>query len=357
MQGQLRFEKEVMKMKDKLDKNCKLDANENPFTLPEKIRSQIQKGLNDFKFNRYPDSQATKLKSKLAEYTSLNLDQLLIGNGSDEILLMIMTAFLAPDKKAVISKPTFGMYKFYANMIGKGSYDLSLKKDFSIDWPELKKYACKDDTGLIVFCSPNNPTGNLINYEKLEKFLKNTDKFVLLDEAYYEFSGETMIKLVNKYDNLLVIRTFSKAFALASLRIGYLAANKKIIERMEKVRSIYNSDRFSQKTATLILDEIDSFKKQWKIIKDNREKLYSNLKKIEGIKAYRSKANFILFNTELPEKEIYLNLSTAGIKIRYLENLTLLGDSLRVTVGTEAENKNFIDNLKEVIDKRKEVLR
>ncbi|MGM0410308.1 MAG: histidinol-phosphate transaminase [Bacillota bacterium] len=342
-------------MRDKIDKNCKLDANESPFSLPQKIQSKIEREIKDFEFNRYPDSNATKLKNKLANYTGISSDKLIIGNGSDELLLMIMTAFLAPNKKAVISKPTFGMYEFYADLIGNGSYNLSLKSDFSPNWQEIKKYANKSDTSLIVFCSPNNPTGKEVDEEKLEEFIKNTDKYILLDEAYYEFSGKTLIELVNKYENLIVTRTFSKAFAIASLRIGYLAANKKIVDKLEEVRSIYNSDRFSQKTASLILEDINLFEKQWKLIRKNRDELYKELKDIKGVTPYSSKANFILFNTELEEKSVYEKLKKKGIEIRFLENLRVLGDSLRVTVGSEDENSKFLLNLREILYSKKEV--
>lgn len=339
-------------MKDELSKDCKLDANENPYTLPLKIREKIEKGIKGFQFNRYPDSKAKKLKKKIANYTGLDSKNLLIGNGSDELLLMIMTKFVAPDKKAVLVNPTFGMYEFYANMVGKGSYDLNLKKDFSIDWNKLDKYSKKDDSAITVLCSPNNPTGNLLDFNKLEDFIKNTDNYVLLDEAYYEFCGKTLIDLVKKYNNLIVTRTFSKAFGIAGLRIGYLAADSKVIDEIKKVKSIYNADRFSQKIATLVLDEIDEFKKIWEIIRDNREKIYCELDDITGVTPYKSEANFILFNTEVPEKEVFFALADRGIQIRFLEDLEILGDSLRVTVGTERQNQKFINNLKDILDKK-----
>lgn len=352
MLTQLKSGKEVVRMKDELNGNCKLDANENPYTLPLKIREEIEKKIKGFQFNRYPDSKAKKLKKKVADYTGLDSENLLIGNGSDELLLMIMTKFVAPDKKAVLVHPTFGMYEFYADMVGKGSYDLSLKKDFKVDWDELASYSKKDDSALTVLCSPNNPTGNILDFKKLEDFIKNTENYVLLDEAYYEFCGKTLIDLVKKYDNLIVTRTFSKAFGIAGLRIGYLAADRKVIEEIRKVKSIYNADRFSQKIATLVLDEIDEFKKIWKTIRENREKIYNELVEMIGVKPYKSEANFILFNTEKPEKEIYLELENRGIQIRFLEGLEILGDSLRVTVGTEKQNERFICNFREILDKK-----
>ncbi|MGM0436741.1 MAG: histidinol-phosphate transaminase [Bacillota bacterium] len=338
-------------MKDELSVDCKLDANENPYTLPLKIREEIENGIKGFQFNRYPDSKAKKLKKKIANYTGLDSKNLLIGNGSDELLLMIMTKFVAPDKKAVLVNPTFGMYEFYANMVGKGSYDLNLNKDFSIDWNKLAKYSKKDDTAITVLCSPNNPTGNLLDFNKLENFIKNTDNYVLLDEAYYEFCGKTLIDLVKKYNNLIVTRTFSKAFGIAGLRIGYLAADSKVIDKIKTVKSIYNADRFSQKIATLVLDEIDEFKKIWKTIRKNRKEIYKQLSETDKVRPYKSEANFILFNTEVPEKEVYFALADRGIQIRFLENLEILGDSLRVTVGTEIQNEKFIYNLKEILDK------
>ena len=339
-------------MKDELNLDCKLDANENPYTLPLKIREEIEKGIKGFQFNRYPDSKARKLKKKIADYTDLASENILIGNGSDELLLMIMTKFVAPTKKAVLVHPTFGMYEFYADMVGKGSYDLSFNKDFSIDWDKLATYSKKDDSALTVLCSPNNPTGNILDFNRLEDFIKNTDNYVLLDEAYYEFCGKTLIDLVKKYNNLIVTRTFSKAFGIAGLRIGYLAADSKVIDEIRKVKSIYNADRFSQKIATLVLDEIDEFKKIWKTIRENRKEIYRQLVDMKGVIPYKSEANFVLFNTEKPEKEIYLALANRGIQIRFLEELEILGDSLRVTVGTEKQNEKFICNFKEILDKK-----
>ena len=352
MLNQLRSGKEVVKVKEELNKNCKLDANENPYTLPLKIREKIENKIKEFKFNRYPDSKAKKLRKKLADYTGLGIENLLIGNGSDELLLLVMTAILAPDKKAVLVQPTFGMYEFYADMVGKGSYDLKLKKDFSMDWEKLDKYSKKDDSEITVLCSPNNPTGNLFDFNKLENFIKNTENYVLIDEAYYEFCGNTLIGLVEKYDNLIVTRTFSKSFSIASLRIGYLACASNIINKVEDIRSPYNADRFSQKIAALILDEIEEFKKIWNKIRKSREKIYKQLSEIAKVKPYKSEANFILFNTEVPEKEIYFALAESGIKIRFLEDLEILGDSLRVTVGTEKQNEMFISNLREILDKK-----
>lgn len=329
---------------------CKMDANENPYSLPVKIRYKIQQGLADFEFNRYPDSDANLLKKKLADYTGIKPEKLLIGNGSDELLLMIMTAIISPEGKAVISQPTFSMYNFYADIVGEGAYEVTIKNNFSINWARVREYSKKKDVDLIVFCSPNNPTGQLIDDKKLANFISKTNKYVLLDEAYYEFSGKTLIDLVNKYDNLIVTRTFSKAFAIASLRIGYLAADEKIISKLDGIRSPYNADKFSQETSCLILDEVNSFKKQWKNIRQNREKLKNKLENISGVNVYDSNANFILFNTEIPEKEVFLKLSAEGINIRFLEELDLLGDSLRVTVGTKTENNSFLRCLSRILN-------
>ena len=233
MLKQLKLEREVIVLNDQKNIDCKLDANESPYNLPLKIRKKIKNEIKDFQFNRYPDSKAKKLKSKLANYTGLTNDNILIGNGSDELLLLIMQTILNPAKKAVLVKPTFGMYEFYADMVGSGSYNLSFNSDFSVDWDLLYKYSQKEDSVITVLCSPNNPTGNIINIDKLKKFIRETDNYVLVDEAYYEFCGKTLIDLVLKYDNLLVTRTFSKTFGIAGLRIGYLACSKKIIKELE----------------------------------------------------------------------------------------------------------------------------
>lgn len=357
MLKQLKLEKEVIVLNNQKNIDCKLDANESPYNLPLKIRKKIKNEIKGFQFNRYPDSKAKKLKSKLANYTGLTSDNILIGNGSDELLLLIMQTILDPAKKAVLLKPTFGMYEFYADMVGSGSYNLSFNSDFSVDWDLLYKYSQKEDSAITVLCSPNNPTGNIIDIDKLKKFIRETDNYVLVDEAYYEFCGKTLIDLVLKYDNLLVTRTFSKTFGIAGLRIGYLACSKKIINELEKIRSPYNADSFSQKIATTVLDEIDEFKQIWQKIIKSRQKLYQNLLNINKVTPYKSAANFILFNTEIPEYEVYQALVNRGIKIRFLQELENLGDSLRVTIGTKKQNKKFIKNLRIILNKKEEVIK
>jgi histidinol-phosphate aminotransferase len=326
-----------------------MDANESPYQLPAGLKDKISKKVADFNFNRYPDSDASYLRKKLANYTYLKPDNIIVGNGSDELLSLLMTEFLDLQKKALISVPTFGMYQFYANTYGQGTIEIRLGEDFSLNWSKLSLQARREDVGIIVICSPNNPTGNPIDYVRLEELLEETNKPVLLDEAYFEFYGKTKIDLVKKYKNLIVTRTFSKAFGIAGLRIGYLAADYSLIDRLNKIRSLYNADSFSQKIASLVLDSIDLFEPQWQRIKENRSLVYNKLKSIEGVTPYPSSANFLMFNTKQSEKGVYERLQDKGIKIRYLPDLPLCGDTLRVTIGNEKEICLFLKFLTQEI--------
>ena len=329
---------------------CKMDANENPYSLPEPIKDEVTRKVSEFNFNRYPDSEADFLKNKLAEYTGLQKNNIMVGNGSDELLSLVMKRFLGNNKKALISVPTFGMYSFYAENFGGGAVSISLKDDFSLDWSQIKVLAGREDIGLIVLCSPNNPTGNIIDFSQLEWLLSNSDKPILLDETYWDFSRKTKIHLINEFSNLIITRTFSKSFSMAGLRLGYLAAGQSLVNKLEQIRSPYNTNSFSQKIACLVLDSVELFQKQWQSIRENRNKLFAKLKDLKGVTPYPSLANFITFNTEKNEKEIYERLKAAGIKIRYFSNLSLCGDTLRVTVGKEKENIMFIENLTKIVE-------
>jgi len=330
-------------------KQIKLDCNENPFQFNDEIINDIKKIASEQNYNIYPDSSAYLLRKDIANYIEKDVANIMIGNGSDELLLMLILAFGGPGKEVIFSVPTFSMYRMYARITSSRVIPVPLKPDFSLDRESLDEYLGNGNEGVFIICSPNNPTGNLFTLAEIEDILLNTNKIVVIDEAYFEFAEQTAINLTDKYSNLIILRTLSKAFSLAALRIGYLVADLSLIDSLQEVKSPYNCNSFSQQVARLVIQKRNLINETWEVIKNNRETLYRELETCSGVTPYPSRANFILFNTTVSEKRIYEVLLDKGIKIRYLPGLPVVGNSLRVTVGREEENNEFLAKLKEVM--------
>ncbi len=333
-----------------MEKQIKLNSNENPFVFNKQIIEEIKEIAEKLNYNIYPDSSAYLLRKEIADYIDKPVENIMAGNGSDELLLMIMLAFGGVDKEIIFPVPTFSMYRKYARVSGSKTIKIPLNSDFSLPRKKLDEYLDNGKEGVIIICSPNNPTGNLFALSELEEIIASTNKIVVIDEAYFEFAEQTAIELTDSYSNLIVLRTLSKAFSLAALRIGYLVADLSLIDSLNDVKSPYNCNRFSQQIARLVLQKRNLMQDVWSQIKDNREKLYNNLQSLTGITTYSSDANFILFNTRVKEKKVYKLLLEAGIEIRYFPGLAVTGNSLRVTVGRKQDNKLFVAKLQEVIE-------
>jgi histidinol-phosphate aminotransferase len=327
----------------------KLDANESPFDLPQNVRislaTEIMGGL---RFNRYPDSDANHLREKLASNLGLHKNQLLVGTGSDELLQIIINTFVSKNDTVLCPYPSFGMYAVFTRIAGGVPIDVPLDENFAYNLDRffhcVKKYAPK----IVFLCSPNNPTGNLVNKEDILELLKGYNGIVVLDEAYVEFSGTSLIRELVEYPNAIVLRTFSKAFGLAGLRVGYLAANKELAEDLYRVKPPYNISNFSQRAACIMLDHTDEIKERVSEIISSREEMFGSFAKSNGLKPYPSEANFIL--VRFPDaKRIYNRLLENGILVRNFQNNVPLGDCLRITVGEKHENLNLIISLQQIM--------
>lgn len=328
-----------------------LARNENPYDLPEEIKKEVLEKLMRISWNRYPDSKAQNLKKALSRFIEIGEEYFLLGDGSGEVISIIANAFLKPGDKVILPQPTFPLYSkiFLQKDVNLISITLN-REDFNFSWEKFGNYI-NEDIKLIVFCNPNNPTGNLLlNFEDLKK-LKRFKGFILIDEAYYEFSGITFLKFLKDFPNLLILRTFSKAFSCAGIRLGYLIANPEIIEYLENYRLPYNLNIFSQIAGEVVLKYWDILKERINIIKKEREYLYNELKKISKIKVYPSCTNFLLIRSDLKE-DIERFLSQSGIAIRDFSKETLLENTLRITVGNEFENRKFLECIYEVVNEK-----
>ena len=309
-----------------------LDANENPF---------------DTGLNRYPDPQQNLVKAALAKIKNVSREQLLLGNGSDEVLDLIFRVFCEPKVDTVIAlPPTYGMYEVLANTNDVGLIKISLLDNYQPNVDEILK-AQNSQTKLLFLCSPNNPTANSFNADKIETLIKKFTGIVVIDEAYIDFSSqESWIGRLNEFPNLIVIQTLSKAYGLAGIRLGACYSSTKIISVLNKIKPPYNINQLTQQTALKALQNSIKTNNEIAIIISERNQLIIDLEEISFIvKVYPSDANFLLVKVDNAIVR-YHQLVEHKIIVRNRTNLPLCENCLRFTVGTKEENKKLMNTLK-----------
>ncbi|RKD32924.1 histidinol-phosphate transaminase [Thermohalobacter berrensis] len=326
----------------------KLDANESPFNIPNRVIESIQKKLSNLALNRYPDTDSTELRRELEKYINVDYKNILVGNGSDEMINIIINTFVDKGDVVISYSPTFVMYKHITKIIGGRYISIPTNSNFQVDIDRIIRKANKEKAKIIFLCSPNNPTGKKLNKEEILKVIRNTESLVVVDEAYIEFSQGSIVGEVKNFKRLIVLRTLSKAFGLAGIRTGYIVANDAIIDSLNSVKPPYNLNSISQLIAIELLKNKDDIFKNIEKIKKERERMYNQLKNIEGIKPYTSEANFIF--VKVPNnKKIFKGLLKKGIMVRAFGD-GILENHLRITVGKKKENDFLISSLKEVIN-------
>jgi len=312
-----------------------LDANENSFGSP----------LPD-NFNRYPDPLQMQVKEKLSKIKGVPAQNIFLGNGSDEAIDLLYRIFCAPGQdNSIILPPTYGMYEVCAEMNDVKVKKVNLTKEYQLDIDGIAN-AIDPFTKLIFICSPNNPTGNSINRADVEIILNNFDGIVVIDEAYINYSKQrSFIAELTEYPNLVVMQTLSKAWGLAGLRLGMAFASQQIIELMNKVKYPYNINTATQLLALEALDNIDWVNEHINTTVIEREKLKAELSNLSHTEAvFPSDANFLLVKMKAV-RNIYEQLCQKGIIVRDRSKVVLCDDCLRITIGTESENKILIEAL------------
>jgi len=326
---------------------AKLNQNENPYDIPLSMKEAVLQEMKDINWSRYPEYNPPELRRKIGECFNVSADQVLLGNGSNQLLYTITSAVVSPWDTIVISSPSFSLFEMVGRISQGRIVSVPQKPDFSLDkdpFIESLKSA-----RLTLLCSPNNPTGRSIETELLEEFLKATSGFILWDEAYGEFGGESAVPLLKKYPNLIVLKTFSKAFGLAGLRVGYLIAHPAIAKQLQKVNLPYNLNIFSTLATIRLMEAQELVESHVKKIVAEREKLFNKMKKIPGVFPSPSEANFILFRVADGVK-VLKKLEERGILVRDMSGYSMLKNFLRVTVGTPEENLLFIETLSKIMD-------
>ena len=331
-------------LKDK--KYIKLNTNENPYSPSPKVIEAIKVAAND-SLKLYPDPTGEDLKITLAEYYGLNKNQVFIGNGSDEVLAFSFMAFFNPEESILFPDITYSFYPVYANIFKIQFEEIPLREDFSL--PIEKFFNSK---GGVIIPNPNAPTARAISLDSIEEILKkNKEKVVIIDEAYVDFGAESVVGLIDKYPNLLVIQTLSKSRSLAGLRVGYAFGHEELIEGLTRVKDSINSytlDRLALAGAIAAVKDDEYFQDTNKRIIATRESTVKELKKI-GFNIVPSKANFIFIShPKVKAEEIFHKLKQEAVLVRYF-NKPRINNYLRVSIGNDDEMKALIIALNKIL--------
>lgn len=329
----------------------KLDAMENPYPWPDEMREQWLEQLRDVPLNRYPDAEGRELKQWIRKKFGVpDQERILLGNGSDELIQIIQLCLSGRDGMVLSPAPSFVMYEMTARFVGLNFISKSLRPDFSLDVDAMCDAIRKHDPSIVFLAYPNNPTGNLFDREAMDEIICSSKGLVVVDEAYHIFSGASYYDQIERYDNLVVLRTLSK-LGLAGLRLGFLVGPDSWIRQFEKVRMPYNVGALTQRTAVFALQRFEVFAQQAQRIIAERGRVYAALREVHGITPFTSQTNFILFRSEqLPAADLFQQLVAHGILIKnFHQPGTVLDQCLRVTIGTREENDTFLTALATIL--------
>jgi len=339
---------------DSLEGFLRMDYSISKFPPSPKVIEAIKSVAKDV--NKYPDGASRKLREALAKYNGVDPSMIIVGNGADEIIDMISRTFLEERDEIIIFTPTYAYYEYSARVVNarvkmipsmtNNTYSINVEKAIENVSPKTK---------IIWICNPNNPTGTSISQQTIKKILENTDCIIAIDECLFEFFGESSLNFLKEYDRLIIVRSMSKTFSLAGLRIGYAIANTEIIEGMWKVKSLFNVNLIAQVAGVAALEDINYYKKMWKKIADERKYLAERLSELKCVEVLPSTANFILINVKKckksPEK-IYEELIKRKIFILPSWSVDFSGLSkgfFRILVSTREENDRLVKELSSVI--------
>ena len=328
----------------------KLDAMENPYRLPPELCRALAESLAGAALNRYPDPGARELKTRLRTAMQIpSAMELVLGNGSDELIQMLALAVARPGALMLGFEPSFVMFRMIATFAGMRYVGLPLNADFTIDTATAVAAVEQHQPALIFIAYPNNPSGNLFDADAIARIIHAAPGLVIVDEAYHAFAGRSFMPRLAEFPNLLVMRTVSK-LGLAGLRLGLLAGHSAWLHHVDKVRLPYNVNVLTQLAATEVLQHRDVLEAQAAAIRSERTRLLAELRRLPGVETYASEANFILFRVTKAD-QLFSGLKQRGVLIKNLHGThPLLADCLRVTVGTPAENTQFLSALTAILN-------
>ena len=319
-----------------------LNANESPVKPPKEVLDKINKALANIEFNRYPDMDERELDKAIAKHYGIEPYNVTVGVGSDELLDVCFRAVLNKGDNVIGFSPSFSMYKEFANLVGANYISIEANENNLFQVDEMIENIKKYNPKMVLICSPNNPTGQFFSKEEIIKVIKSTDALIILDLAYIDFAKEDYFYLGLEYENVIAFKTFSKALALPSIRVGYAMSNKDNIDMINAVKAPYSLSTFSQILAKNAISNFDLYKDKINEIKEERQRLFKELKNL-GFVVFNSEANFIY---TLMDEKYYQELLNNKIYIRRFYNL-----HYRITVGSQTENNMLLEVLRCAVQK------
>lgn len=325
----------------------RLDANESFLEMPEEIKREIMEALSRVEFNRYPDPDATELCKKFGELFHVKPELLTAGNGSDELISIIVPNFLGEGDTMLTILPDFSMYTFYTRMVGARAEALNKDENMEVTPEMVIEKAAQVNARLLVFSNPCNPTAVIMSREDILKIVKGVDAMVVVDEAYMEFSEGSVLDEIENYENLIVLKTCSKAFGMAAIRLGFAAANARITNILKTLKAPYNVNSMTQAAGCVLLGHKEYLEKCTAQIKESARELYEAVKNLEEKKKdieklYPTATNFLYIKTRRSE-EIFQALRSEGISIRNMNGY------LRISAGSKGENRELIQALDKLL--------
>jgi histidinol-phosphate aminotransferase len=330
------------------EKIVKMNLNEN-FAMPsEAVEKLLLDACRCIDVRAYPPPRGSLAIKAISDFLGLSESEVSVANGADEIMDLLMKVFVRRGSKVMVVEPTFPMYTFFVELYGGSKVTVMLKKDFSLNVEAILKKTDKE-TRLLFVCSPNNPTGNQFRESDIKRLLEEFKGIVVVDEAYVDFASGSVINWIRDYDNLAVLRSFSKAFGLAGLRLGYLASSKPVVKYVQRVVGPFNVNSVTQQAIVLALQNWSYFKEKIDLVVNEREWLMKNLQQIDGVKPYPSDSNFILFKVtkdKLSSAALTERMENRNVLVKDRGHLFLLDNCIRVTVGTRNMNETFVSALK-----------
>ena len=324
----------------------RLDANESFLKFPKEIEEEMVEALKNTAFNRYPDPNATKLVEGFSKYFNVDANCVTAGNGSDEIISVIMNAFLQKGDKILTLEPDFSMYRFYAEIAECESVKYQKNENLDVDIDEVISLANKEKVRIVIFSNPCNPTSRIVTRDDVRKLINSVDSLVVLDEAYMDFADESLLDEFQNYDNLIILKTCSKALGSAALRLGFAVANKTLTNVIRAVKSPYNVNSVSQALGEVLFSHPDYIDECIETVVKSRKELYSAILEIKSDKIERifeTNTNFVFMKVK-NAKQVFEKMKENSIIIRNM------GDYLRITAGSKQENEKMLETLKKVLE-------
>ncbi len=325
----------------------KLNQNENPFDVPDDIKRELTEEFLGKPWNRYPEVFPVELLKAISLYVQHPVEGIIAGNGSNELMYTILMATVGKGTKVLIPSPTFFLYEKAVRVFDGEVVPVMMNDDFSFAAEKIIETAKKEKPSVIVLVSPNSPTGQSIPFDDVGRILRETASLVIVDEAYIEFSEKRSIQsLIKEFDRLVVLRTFSKAFSMAGLRIGYLLAQPSLCTELLKPKIPFTVNDFSAAVAMKLMQRKKVVDERIALVKAQKNFLFKSLRALGGIEVFSSDTNFLIFRTRREAHELFQSLFKQNVLIRDVSSYPMLARTLRVNAGTEEENMAFLSVLK-----------